>query len=30
MQLSRDWWAVVLAFTAAFFVKLGALPHVPW
>ena len=30
MQLSRDWWAVVLAVTAALFVKLGALPHVPW
>jgi hypothetical protein len=30
MRLSRDWWAVVVAITAALFVKIGALPHVPW
>jgi len=29
-RLSLDWWAVLLALTAAVLVKLGVLPPVPW
>jgi hypothetical protein len=30
MKFSRDWWAVIVAVIAALFVKLGALPRIPW
>jgi len=30
MTLSRDWWAVILAVTAAVLVKLGLIAGIPW
>jgi len=30
MKLSRDWWAVIVAATAAILVKLGVVAGVPW
>jgi hypothetical protein len=30
MTLSRDWWAVIVAVTAAVLVKLGLIAGVPW
>jgi hypothetical protein len=30
MTLSRDWWAVILAVTAAVLVKLGLIGGIPW
>jgi hypothetical protein len=29
-KLSLDWWAVMIALSAALIVKLGVLPPVPW
>jgi hypothetical protein len=29
-RMSTDWWAVLLALLTATFVRLGALPHIPW
>jgi len=30
MTLSRDWWAVIVAVTAAVLVKLGLIGGIPW
>ncbi len=28
--LSADWWAVIVSLGAAFLIKAGVLPRIPW
>jgi hypothetical protein len=29
-NLSLDWWAVLVALSAAVLIKLGVISHIPW
>jgi hypothetical protein len=30
VNLSKDWWSVLIALALTVLIKLGALPHIPW